>query len=188
MANQNTNKKYCCRGHELTIDNVYLTKQNRRICIKCVQIRRENNREKIKLVAQRCYQKHKEEYRIIRKIMRKSIYEKTKKMVLYYYGKGRLQCVCCGESNYPMLTLDHIQNNGNKERKIVRRTGHNMYRYLIKMKFPEGYQTLCFNCNSGKQINGGICPHKEKEGVPVILSSLRINGVIQNLDRGDLNG
>jgi len=120
--------------------------------------------------------------------MRKSIYEKTKKMVLYYYGKGRLQCVCCGESNYPMLTLDHIQNNGNKERKIVRRTGHNMYRYLIKMKFPEGYQTLCFNCNSGKQINGGICPHKEKEGVPVILSSLRINGVIQNLDRGDLNG
>ncbi len=37
-----------------------------------------------------------------------------------------------------------------------------LYRWIIKNNFPEEFQILCFNCNSGRHINGGICPHEEK--------------------------
>jgi hypothetical protein len=31
---------------------------------------------------------------------------------------------------------------------------------IIKTGFPDGYQVLCMNCNWGKRMNKGICPHK----------------------------
>jgi hypothetical protein len=30
----------------------------------------------------------------------------------------------------------------------------------VKQGFPDGFQTLCFNCNVGKYKNGGVCPHQ----------------------------
>jgi len=33
----------------------------------------------------------------------------------------------------------------------------------INFKFlvdPAGFQVLCFNCNIGKQLNDGTCPHQ----------------------------
>ena len=158
--NQNTKKKYCCRNHLLDVDNVYLGKNGRRICIQCVKIRRMNNIEIIRKRAREHYQAHKNEYRLIRRVMQKSIYERVKTEVLTHYGNGKLECVCCGEDIPQMLTIDHINNDGGIERKKLKRTGHNIYRYLLKEKYPQGYQTLCFNCNSGKHINKGICPHK----------------------------
>jgi hypothetical protein len=41
---------------------------------------------------------------------------------------------------------------------------------LRKNGFPEGFQVLCANCNIGRHINGGICPHesnRKREGVPM---------------------
>ena len=159
--NQNTNKRFCCRNHELTPENVYMLKGGHRICIKCVKIRRENNREKIRKAAREHYQKNKGEISMLRRITHPFLTEKLKRDILYYYGNGKLSCLCCGESEFKFLTIDHINNNGAKDRKIVRRTGHNLYRYLKKNKYPLGYQTLCFNCNSGRALNKGVCPHKE---------------------------
>ena len=34
------------------------------------------------------------------------------------------------------------------------------YLWLKRNNFPPGYQVLCWNCNCGRSINNGICPHK----------------------------
>ena len=79
-----------------------------------------------------------------------------------YGGK----CACCGEDNLIFLTIDHINNNGIEHRKAIMpnaphsASGDVTYRWLKDNGYPEGFQCLCFNCNSGRAINGGICPHQ----------------------------
>jgi len=81
---------------------------------------------------------------------------KCKKLVFEHYGK---KCSCCGESIQEFLTIDHINGGGTKHREKI---GRKINRWLVSNEFPKGFQTLCFNCNWGKHINGGICPHKQK--------------------------
>jgi hypothetical protein len=55
-----------------------------------------------------------------------------------------------------LLVLDHINGDGYKERKDEngKPNGHGgqaLYRKLIKLGFPEGYQVLCHNCNEWKK-------------------------------------
>jgi len=38
--------------------------------------------------------------------------------------------------------------------------GNRIHRWLKKHKYPDGFQVLCFNCNVGKYLNKGTCPHK----------------------------
>jgi hypothetical protein len=75
-----------------------------------------------------------------------------------YGGK----CTCCGEANYFFLTIDHIDNKGAQHRREVgTQAGRQFYKWLKNNGFPkDNFQLLCFNCNSGKQLNGGICPHE----------------------------
>jgi hypothetical protein len=74
---------------------------------------------------------------------------------LQAYG---MQCACCGEKMLRFLTIDHVNNDGNKHRKEIYHS--QMTRWLYKHNYPPGFQTLCFNCNMGKAMNGGVCPHK----------------------------
>jgi hypothetical protein len=39
--------------------------------------------------------------------------------------------------------------------------GGGYWAWLRKHNYPEGFQVLCHNCNMGRQINGGVCPHME---------------------------
>lgn len=78
-------------------------------------------------------------------------------------------CACCGETESKFLTLDHIDNNGAKFRKVVYKgnkkgntAGYHTYYWLARNGFPSGYQVLCMNCNYGKRMNHGVCPHKTK--------------------------
>ena len=77
---------------------------------------------------------------------------------------GGYKCVCCGEAERMFLSIDHIDNNGNVERKsgAYRSSGTAFYLWLCKNKFPSGYQVLCMNCQVGKHKNGGVCPHQRK--------------------------
>jgi hypothetical protein len=88
-----------------------------------------------------------------------------KDMVMNHYG-GR--CVCCGEDSQIFLCIDHIKNNGNKHRKEIGRTqsGKAFYYWIIQNDYPDDLQILCFNCNMGKQLNGGICPHQTEGAKP----------------------
>lgn len=77
---------------------------------------------------------------------------------------GGMVCACCGEKEPMFLTLDHIDNNGAAERlKIAGRrnaAGTHTYKWLKANGYPPGrYQVLCMNCNFGKRMNKGVCPH-----------------------------
>lgn len=82
-------------------------------------------------------------------------------LVLSHYGK---QCFCCGETNKKFLTIDHINNDGAKQRRELTgknsSAGWNFYHWLKTNDFPSGYRTACYNCNCGRWRNGGICPHQ----------------------------
>lgn len=84
----------------------------------------------------------------------------VKMAVLDAYG-GR-NCSCCGCSNDNVLTIDHVNGGGTKERKSIPKQfgrGSKFYRWLQTNKYPAGYSVLCLNCNVGRSICGGICPH-----------------------------
>lgn len=72
---------------------------------------------------------------------------------------GGAFCVCCGEDTIAFLSLDHINGDGAKHRRDVKT--HNMYAWLRNNDYPVGFQVLCHNCNHGKHINKGTCPHQE---------------------------
>jgi hypothetical protein len=69
-----------------------------------------------------------------------------KEAVFDYYGRV---CACCGESNEIFLTVDHVNGDGASHRRAL---GNRMtlYRWLCKNRMPEGFQTLCRNCNFAK--------------------------------------
>lgn len=77
--------------------------------------------------------------------------------VYSHYGSV---CACCGESEPLFLTLDHINGGGYKHRTTVG-GGLGVLLDIKKRGFPPEFQVLCFNCNQGRQLNGGICPHRE---------------------------
>ena len=83
--------------------------------------------------------------------------------VIAHYG-GR--CACCGESERMFLSIDHIHNDGAEHRRQINPSaaangkGVNLYGWLKKNGYPEGFQVLCMNCNHGKARNGGVCPHQ----------------------------
>ncbi len=79
---------------------------------------------------------------------------KRKRLCMEYYGENG-GCVCCGETELSFLTMDHIKDNGAEERL--------RYWMIIRDNFPKGLQTLCFNCQWGKRINKGFCPHRPKK-------------------------
>jgi hypothetical protein len=88
--------------------------------------------------------------------------EKVKLEVLSHYSKDSiLKCNCCPETEIKFLTIDHINNDGFKERKILNKNGGaGFYFWLRKNNYPNGYRTLCFNCNMAKSLYGK-CPHNK---------------------------
>ncbi len=61
------------------------------------------------------------------------------------------KCQYCDESNVLKLCIDHINNNGNIERKQFGL--RKIISLIINGKHNNKYQVLCFNCNRKKQIN-----------------------------------
>ncbi len=173
MCGQRT---HCRKGHELTSENLSIRPNGKRRCKKC------ENDYKIKyapkqLIISTNWGKENPEKR--KAIMRKhnhkrqpeqTKYRKEKWWVPYIaklrvetftrYGKGKMECVCCGINIIQFLTIDHINGRTPDEKKNQFRRGWMGYQHLRSKGYPEGYQTLCWNCNSGRQLNNGICPHK----------------------------
>lgn len=79
---------------------------------------------------------------------------------------GGYICACCGETERNFLTLDHINNDGAAYRRSLygnrNAAGIVTYRRLVRDGFPVGFQVLCMNCNHGKRMNNGVCPHKAR--------------------------
>lgn len=123
---------------------------------------RQAHKEEIKAYQRTYFQAHKEKQKDYYKkhqdklkASEKFRHQERRKKVLDHYGQ---KCVCCGEAEERFLTIDHINNNGAEHKREM--GNHDLYLWLVKNNFPEGFQTLCWNCNCGRRL--GLCPHKEK--------------------------
>lgn len=78
---------------------------------------------------------------------------RRKRECLNQYGAS---CICCGEEILDFLSLDHINDDGSADKR-----GYPFYVLLKKLGYPrkDELQTLCMNCQLGKRINKGFCPH-----------------------------
>jgi hypothetical protein len=129
----------------------------------------QKNKERVRAVQSIWYAKNKEKEKVKymqRREEKKLIDKKTKLECFRAYGEFNPKCACCGESQYKFLSIDHVNNDGHLDKKTDRkrrRGGIGLYRYLRKRGFPDKdrYQVLCMNCNHGKMLNNGICPHKD---------------------------
>ncbi len=84
--------------------------------------------------------------------------------VMEHYCNGIPHCVCCGESNYMFLTIDHTNGGGRKHRQIVK--ADRLPSWLKKNGYPPEYRILCYNCNNATGLYG-FCPHELDKGIDV---------------------
>lgn len=87
-------------------------------------------------------------------------YHRLREAVFMAYGG--YECACCGENERMFLTIDHVENDQCEYAKKYGRphTGGFLYKWLADNNFPADFQVLCHNCNQGKRLNGGVCPHR----------------------------
>jgi hypothetical protein len=97
---------------------------------------REKHPEKVKIANAAYYQTHKDYYNNYYKPYR----AKERELVFQHYGKV---CSGCGISDYRVLTIDHTDGGGCAHRKRIKMP---LYRWLIRNGFPNGFRTLCHNC------------------------------------------
>ncbi len=94
---------------------------------------------------------------------------KARETLFHVYG-GPV-CACCGQDERRFLSFDHINNDGADHRLSIGKRSNgggfsdvvSLNRALKKASYPPIIQVLCFNCNFGKYLNGGVCPHKERK-------------------------
>lgn len=88
--------------------------------------------------------------------------QKLRFEVLIAYSHGSPRCKCCGETEIKFLAIDHVKNDGAKQRKVLGYGGGNLfYAWLKRHRYPKGFQVLCNNCNIAK-FQHGQCPHNKK--------------------------
>ena len=81
------------------------------------------------------------------------------KVLTYYGNSDKPECVRCGFDDIRALSIDHIDGGGTQERlKNPTMKGQSVYYYLLKVKYPEGYQTLCMNCQFIKRVEDNEAP------------------------------
>jgi len=130
----------CSNTVRINSKNEALARKEQGLCVGC-----DNKASAGQIRCEECKEKHKKsnkQYRI---------------RVIEYYGN---KCLCCGESQYEFLTIDHINGGGTKHREEV--GSAYIWKWIIDNNFPADYQVLCYNCNCGKEgsLNKGVCPHK----------------------------
>lgn len=149
-------------------------------CIECARKAHAERMRKARAANPEKYRKHQAEHRERHtercRRQRRESGERLRDLVFEAYGGYR--CACCGETCKSMLTIDHVNNDGNEHRKKLSRgkvyatarsgLGEYLYRDLRDRGFPEGFQVLCYNCNVSKHRNGGVCEHKMVEGSEAI--------------------
>jgi hypothetical protein len=68
-------------------------------------------------------------------------------MVVTHYSGGAMKCALCPESRLMALAVDHVNGRDGTQANWG---GTRLQSWLVKNKYPTGYQILCHNCNSLK--------------------------------------
>ena len=127
----------------------------------------QKNKEKINAQGRTQYQKDKEKikerfklsYQIDPKkyIDRSNKYKNNINIKVKQLLGGK--CVCCGENNFAFLTIDHIFNDGAKERQNIQTI--TLYLKILNNKVDRSrYRLMCYNCNCARRH--GPCPHESE--------------------------
>jgi hypothetical protein len=74
--------------------------------------------------------------------------EQRKEIIEAYGGK----CAFCGFDDYRALVIDHVNDDGNEDRRNGLKHPNDFYRHIIINGFPDKYQVLCANCNTIKEF------------------------------------
>lgn len=90
--------------------------------------------------------KNSEAFYQVNKLKIKTLNQELRKKVLSHYGGVPPRCKKCNYDIYQALDLDHVNDDGRKERRIFRGSLV-FYKYIIKNNYPQKYQVLCKNCN-----------------------------------------
>ena len=95
----------------------------------------------------------------IRNVNRRLKRAETKLQIVALFG-GR--CACCPVSELQKLTVDHVNNDGN--RLDLPRGSTDLYLKILNGTAPASdFQLLCWNCNFSKHLGGGICIHQRRK-------------------------
>lgn len=124
----NCNCQHSMQKYNLTINNGnYLVNK---LCKYC------SNTKIKKYICNLCSNKLKHNYQV-----------NLKEHVYNIYGGKCRSCAC---SNYPFLTIDHLNQDGHIHRKSI----SNIYSWLRRNNYPsDNFQLLCYNCNYLKYFN-----------------------------------
>ncbi len=81
------------------------------------------------------------------------------KVIKHYCGKTiRCQCLGCHTRAIIFLQVDHVDGKGHSHRIGANRAvSKALWLWIIKNKFPKGFQILCSNCNHAKKCKSA-CP------------------------------
>lgn len=98
----------------------------------------------------------------------------TKQQIMAHYGGA---CICCSETTIEFLTLDHVNNDGQQDRRSAKvgRGGYRHYKKLLQEPRREDLQILCVNCHHAKTITGS-CPHATQ------TPALTLDGIIREVN------
>ena len=145
---------------------------NVRLCTKCQKVKKTTEFYKrsgfvggYERICKDCRRKYSSKYRAdnheqVLKFL-KERHRQNRLFALIAYGGNPPKCNCCGEDNIEFLSIDHVNNDGAKHRREI--GGSAMLNYWLKQhNYPEGFQVLCYNCNSAKAYCG-YCPHNKIE-------------------------
>jgi hypothetical protein len=133
-----------------------------------------NQRPEVKAKQKEHYQKHKQQIKEYQnrpeikeknRIWRKQYYQLHKKYrndynksysanvktEVFKHYSPELKCQKCGFNDLRALSIDHINGGGRKHRKEIGGQG-NLYTWLVKNNYPNGFQVLCMNCQFIKRI------------------------------------
>lgn len=117
---------------------------------------REKNRDKVRGYSRKYYYANREKEIIRSMVGNAKRYHKLRFKAIQRYGG---QCSCCGEDIFIFLSIHHVNKDGNKHRRELKKKSLNIYEWLKKENYPEGFMVLCRNCNWAESHGG--CPHKD---------------------------
>lgn len=105
----------------------------------------ETHKEKMKPYYKQYSNEHKKE----RNAYSKEWSAKKRELIIAHYGG---KCIICGDKNIYHLCIDHVNNDGGKQRKS--KHANSFYSWIIENDFPDTLQILCHNHNMERAFYG----------------------------------
>lgn len=165
--NGKVKRSYDCKscGHQFTLPVEKYKLRLIKTCCRCnVSLSEENwnpgQRRQGHYICKACLSKRSKAWLDRTNFTTRYSWDERVKAIEHFGGK----CSCCGETELKFLVLDHVNNDGAKQRRqLVAKNGWRFYRWLRMNNYPNQFklQVLCANCNTAKAYFGG-CPHHLK--------------------------